>query len=83
MRDVASTPPSTDLPLPEASDSSCVSGSVLASVGVETGSLMVGIVLGVLKGLWIILSNSLMKEGRTRGLGVTNEICSGVEPEVA
>ena len=79
-REVASAPPSADLPLPEASGSSCVSGPMLAGVGVETGSLMVGIVLGVLKGLRVILSSSLIKEGRTRGLGVTNEIGSGVEP---
>ena len=78
-RDVASAPPSADFLLPEASDSSCVSRAVLAGVGVETGSLMVGIVPEVLKGLWIILSSSLMKEGRTRGLGVTNVIGSGVE----
>ena len=42
---------------------------------------MVGIGLGVLKGLWVILSNWLRKEGRTRGLGVTTEMGSGIEPK--
>ena len=50
-RDVASAPSSADLLLLEASGSSCVSGPVLADVGVETRSLMVGIVPRVLKGL--------------------------------
>ena len=77
---VASAPPPVDLPLPEASGSSCVSGPVLSGVGVKIGSLMVGIVLGVLKGLRVILSSSLMKEGRTRSMGVMNVIGSGVEP---
>ena len=78
-RDVASAPPSADLWLFEASSSSCVSGPMLTGVGVETGSLMVRIVPGVLKGLWVILSSSLMREGCTRSLGVTNEISSRVE----
>ena len=80
-KEVASAPPSSDLLLPDASSSSCVSGPVLAGVGVDTGSRMVGIGLGVLKGLWVILSNWLRKEGRTRGLGVTTEMGSGVEPK--
>ena len=79
-REVASAPPSADLLLPKASSSSCVFGLVLADVSVDTGSLMVGIVHGVLKGLRVILSSLLIKEGRTRGLGVVNEICSEVEP---
>ena len=81
VREVASVPSSADLPLPKASDLSCVSGLVLAGVGVDTRSRMVGIGLGVLKGLWVILSNWLRKEGRTRGLGVTTEMDLGVEPE--
>ena len=80
VRDVASAPPSANLPLPEASGSSCVSGPVLVGVSIDTGSLMVGIVLGILKGLWVILSNLLIKEGRTRGLDVIKERGSGVEP---
>ena len=62
-REVASAPPSADLRLPESSDSSCIFGPVLVDVGVETGSLMVGIVPGVLKRLQLILSSSLIKEG--------------------
>ena len=77
---VTSAPPSVDLPLPEASGSSHVSGLVLSGVGVKTESLTVGTVPGILKGLRVIFSSSLMKEGRSRGLGVTNVIGSGVEP---
>ena len=78
-REVAFAPPSADLPLPEASGLSCISKPVLAGVGVDTRSLMVGIVHGVLKELRVILSSSLIKEGLTRGLSVTNEIGSGIE----
>ena len=34
-REVASAPPSADLPLPEASGSSSVSGPVLAGIGID------------------------------------------------
>ena len=74
---VASAPPSVDLSLSEASGSSRVSGPVLSGIDVKTGSLTVKTVPGVLKGLRVILSSSLMKEGRTRGLGVMNVIGSG------
>ena len=77
---VASASPLVDLPLREASGSSRVSRLVLSGVGVKTECLTVETVPGVLKGLRVILSSSLMKEGRTRGLGVTNMIGSGVEP---
>ena len=50
-REVASAPSFADLPLPDASDSSCVSGPVLARVGDDTGSQRVRIGPGVLKGL--------------------------------
>ena len=80
-RNVASAPPSADLPLPDASGSSCVSGPVLAEVGDDTGSCRIGIGPRVLKGLWIILSSWLRKEGHTRGLGVTTEMGSGVGTE--
>ena len=66
--------------LPEGSGLSLVSRLVLAGVGIKTGSLPLGIVPGVLKGLLVILSSSLMKEGQSRGLGVKNETSSGVEP---
>ena len=65
MRDVTSASFSTILPLPDASDSSYVSGPVLAGVGDDTGSRRVGIGLGVLKGLLVIFSSWLRKEGRT------------------
>ena len=77
-REVASAPPSADLPLSDASGSSCVSGPVLAEVDDDIGSRRVGIDPGVLKGLWVILSSWLRKEGRTRGLGVTTEMGSEV-----
>ena len=77
---VTSAPPLVDLPLPEASGMSRVSGPVLLGVGVKTGSLTVGTIPRVLEGLRVILSSSLMKEGRSRDLGVTNVIGSGVEP---
>ena len=71
---VASAPSLVDLLLREASGSSRVSGLVLSGVGIKTGSLMVETVPGVLKGLQVILSSSLMKEGHIRGLGVVNMI---------
>ena len=77
---VASAPPLVDLLLPEASGLSRVSEPVLLDVGVKTGSLMVRTVPGVLKGLRVILSSSLMKEEQTRDLGVTNVIDLEVEP---
>ena len=82
MRDevsITSAPPLVDLPLPKASGSSYVSKPVLLGVEVKTGSVTVGIVPGVLKGLRIILSSSLMKDRRSTGLGVTNVIGLGVE----
>ena len=77
---VAFAPPLVDLLLPEASGSSCVSGPVLSGVGIKIGSLTVGTVPGILKELHVILSSLLMKEGQTRGLGMTNVIGSRVEP---
>ena len=80
-RDVASAPLFADLPLPDASGLSYVSEPVLAGVGDDTGSWKVGIGPRVLKGLLVILSSWLRKEGRTRGLGVTTEMGLGVGPE--
>ena len=62
---VASTPSPLVFPLPEGSGSSLVSGPVLSGVDIKTGSLLLGMVPGVLKGLLVILSSSLMKEGRS------------------
>ena len=80
-RNVAFAPPSAHLPFSDASGSSCVSGPVLAGVGDDTRSWRLMIGPGVLKGLFVILSSWLKKEGRTRGLGVTTEIGSGVTLE--
>ena len=49
------------LPLPEGFGLSLVSGPVLSS-DIKTESLLLGTVPGVLKGLLVILSSSLMKE---------------------
>ena len=50
-------------------------------VGVDTGSRKARIGPGVLKGLWVIFSSWLRKEGHTRGLGVATKMGSGVGPE--
>ena len=62
---VASTPSLRVLSLSEGSGLSLVSGPVLSGVGIKTGSLPLGMVPGVLKGLMVILSSSLMKERRS------------------
>ena len=79
-KEVASVPLSADLTLPDASGLPCVSVSVLTGVGVDTGSRKAGIGPGVLKGVCIILSNWLRKEGCTKGLGVATAMGLGVEP---
>ena len=81
MREVASAPLSADLTLPDASDLPCVSVPVLTGVGVDPGSRMAEIGPGVLKGVWVIFSNWLKKEGRTKGLGMATVMDSGVGPE--
>ena len=80
-RVVASAPFSADLTLPDASGLSYVSVSVLTGVGVDIGSRKAGIGPGVLKGLRVIFSSWLRKEGCTRGLGVATEMGSGVGPK--
>ena len=77
-REVSSIPLFVDLTLPDVSGSPCVSVPVLMGVGVDTGSRKAGIGPGVLKGVWVIFSNWLRKEGRTRGLGVATVMGSGV-----
>ena len=79
---ITSTPSPFVLPLLKGFGSSLVSGPVLSGVGIKTGSLPLGTVPGVLKGLLVILSSSLMKEGQSnvRGLGMKNVTGSGVEP---
>ena len=75
-------PSSLVLPLPKGSNSSLVSGPVLSSVGIKTGSLPLKTIPGVLKGLLVIFLSSLMKEGQSdvRGLGVKNVTGSGIDP---
>ena len=80
-REVASVPLSTDLTLPDASSSPCVSVPVLTGVGVDIGSRKVGIGQGILKGVWIIFSNWLRKEEHTRDLGMATEMGSSIGPE--
>ena len=63
-REVVSTPLSVDFTLPETSGSPCVSVPVLTGVGVDTGSRNIGPSPRVLKGVLVIVSNWLRKEGR-------------------
>ena len=79
---VASAPFPLVLLLLEGFGLSLVSGPVFSGVGIKTSSLPLGTVLGVLKGLLVIFSSSLMKEGRSvvRGLGMKKVIGSGVDP---
>ena len=78
VREVSPASFSTNLTLPDASDSSYVSMLVLTGVGVDIGSWKDGIGPKVLKELWAIFSNWLRKEGRTKGLRVATEMGSGV-----
>ena len=80
-REVDSTPLSTDFTLPETSGSPCVCVPVLTGVGVDTGSRNIGPGPGVLKGVLVIVSNWLRKEGRNKGLGVATEMGSEEGPE--
>ena len=80
-REVVSAPLSADFTLPDTSGSPCVSVPMLTGVGVDTGSRNTGPSPGVLKGVLVIVSNWLRKEGRTKDLGVATEMGSGVGPE--
>ena len=80
-KEVVSVPLSTDLMLPETSGVSCVSMLILASVGEDTGSRKLGPCPGVLKGVFMMVSICLRKEGRTKEMGVDKEMGSGVGPE--
>ena len=87
VREVVSAPLSANFTLPETSGSPYISGSpcvsvpVLTVVGVDTGSRNTGPGSGFLKGVLVIVSNRLRKEGRTKGLGMATEMGSGVGPE--
>ena len=82
-REVVSAPLSADFILLDTSGSPCVSVPVLTGVGVDTESWNTGPGPGpgVLKGVLVIVSNWLRKEGRTKDLGVAIEMGSGVGPE--
>ena len=57
--------------------SPCVSMPVLKGVGVDTGSRNTGPGPGFLKGVLVIVSNWLKKEGRNKDLGMAIEMGSG------
>ena len=59
--------------LPEISGVSCVSVPTLAGVGEDTGSQKLGPCLGVLKGVFTMVSSCSRKEERTKGPGVGPE----------
>ena len=80
-REVVSIPLSADFILPEISRSPCVSVPMLTAVGDDTGSRNMGPSPGVLKGVFVIISSCLRKEGRTKEVGVAKEMGSGVGPE--
>ena len=80
-KEVVSVPLCADFTLPETSGSPCVFVSVLKGVGVDIGSRNIGPGPGVLKGVLVIVSNWLRKEGRTKVIGVATEMGSGVGPE--
>ena len=80
-REVVSVPLSADFTLSETSGLPCVSVSVLKGVGVDTGSRNMGPGPGVLKGIFVMVSSCLRKEGRTKDPGVAKEMGSGVGPE--
>ena len=80
-REVVSVPLSADFTLPETSGSLGVSVLVLKGIGVDTGSRNMGLGPGVLKGVFVMVSSCLRKEGRTKDPGVAKEMGSRVGPE--
>ena len=78
---MVSVPLSADLMLPETFGVSCVSVPTLAGVGEDTGSRKLGPCPGFLKGVFTMVSSCLRNEGRTKEMGVVNEMGSGVGPE--
>ena len=79
-REVVSVPLFVDFTLSETSGSHCVSVPTLTGVGDDTGSRNMGLGSGVLKGVFVIVSRCLRKEGRTKEVGVAKEMGLGVEP---
>ena len=80
-REVVSVPLSADLMLPKTSGVSCVSVPTLAGVGEDAGSRKLGTCLGVLKGVFMMVSICLRKEGCTKNTRIAKEMDSGVGPE--
>ena len=80
-REVVSVPFSVHFTLPETSGSPCVSVPTLTGVGDDTGSRNMGPSPGVLKGVFVIVSSCLRKEGRTKEAGVAKEMGSRVGPD--
>ena len=78
---MVSVPLFVDFTLPETFGLPCVSMSMFTGVGDDTGSRNMGPGPGVLKGVWVIVSSCLRKEGRTKELGVAKEMGSRVGPE--
>ena len=80
-REVVSVPLSADFTLPETSGSPCVSVLMLTAVGDDAESRNMGPGPGVLKGVFMIVSSCLKKEGRTKEVGVAKEMGLGVGPD--
>ena len=80
-REVVSIPLSADFTLPKTSGWPCVSVPMLTAVGDDTRSQNMGPSPGVLKGVIVIVSSCLRKEGRTKEVGVAKEMGSGVGPD--
>ena len=80
-RELVSVPLSADFTLPETSGSPCVSVPTLKGVGDDTGSRNLGPGSGVLKGVFVMVSSCLRKEGRTKDPGIAKEMGSGVRPD--
>ena len=79
-REVVSVPLSADFTLPKTSRLPCVSVPMLTAVGDDAGSRNMGPGPEVLKGVFVIVSSCLRKEGRTKEVGVAKEMGSGVGP---
>ena len=69
-REVVSVPLSADFTLPKTSGLPCVSVPMLMAVGDDTGSRNMDPGPRVLKGVFVIVSSYLRKEGRTKEVGV-------------
>ena len=80
-REVVSVPLFADFTLPKTSKSPCISVPTLKGVSDDTGSRNMDPGPGVLKGVFVIVSSCLRKEGRTKEAGVAKEMGLGVGPD--